>query len=306
MSGFGSPSQTISGGSGRVDRCVSRLGRMDTPRWRRALLGAVVAAGLLAAVAVGCTGTVDERPTIAATGATVETENGLATPYGVDAGRVWVLEPRDVEPRSIVVFLHGWGATLPFDWQQVWFDHLLADGNIVIFPQYQGRLAEGWGPVTALDMRDGLRAGFEAIGEQRDIPVVAAGFSVGAALVFIYAANADLWGLPGPEGVYSMFPVHPRTIDPTFDGRPLPRMEVVLFIGEDDDVVGRVGADVFWSWIEEAKDIPASSKTYRMIRTTDDLFAMHDVPSDVSNPAVRDVFWPPLDRMINAARAERR
>lgn len=269
-------------------------------------LGIAAVASLLvglAGVAAGCNGSSGtDSPPIKPSGPTVETEHGIATPYQREEARVWVLEPRDAEPRSIVVFVHGWTASLPFDWQQVWLDHLLANGNIVIFPAYQGIETEDWGIVTPLDMLDGLRAGFSAVGDP-DLPVVTVGFSVGGALAFFYAANAQQWGLPVPKGVYSIFPVDPTTIDPSFDVRAFPPMEVVLFIGEHDDVVGRSGADAFWAWVQETKGIPPSSKTFRMIRTDDNVLAIHDVPTFVTNPAVRKVFWPPLDRMVQNARS---
>jgi pimeloyl-ACP methyl ester carboxylesterase len=256
----------------------------------------------LAVWAPGCSATNGDVPAIEASGPTVETEHGVATPYGEDAEKVWVLQPKEMEPSSIVVFVHGWTATVPFDWQQVWLDHLLADGNIVVFPVYQGLESSDWGVVTTLDMRDGLVAGFAALADT-DLPVVAAGFSVGGALAFFYAANAEQWDLPVPKGVYGIFPVDPITFDPSFDARPLPPIEVVLFTGEDDYVVGRGGADAIWAWVEDAPSIPPSSKTYRMIPTTDRVFTLHDVPTEVGNAAVRRVFWKPLDRMIENARS---
>jgi hypothetical protein len=32
----------------------------------------------------------------------------------------------------VVVYLHGWGANLPFEWHQAWFEHLLARGSAVL------------------------------------------------------------------------------------------------------------------------------------------------------------------------------
>lgn len=271
-------------------------------RFVRMRLSGIVAGVLLGLVplAAGCTGS--EGEAIEASGPTVKMGQGVATPYGEDAAKVWVLEPKEAEPRSIVVFVHGWSATIPFDWQQVWFNHLLADGNIIVFPVYQGIDTTDWGVVTPLDMRDGLVTGFTALGET-DLPVVTAGFSVGGALAFFYAANAEQWGLPVPKGAYGIFPIDPITFDPSFDVHPLPPMEVVLFTGEDDYVAGRGGADAIWAWVQDTREIPPSSKTYRMIRTTDEVYTLHDVPTEVDKPTVRKIFWPPLDRMIENARS---
>ena len=100
---------------------------------------AAVLAGVLAvAVALGaCTGG-DERPDgPAPSGPEVRTAAGVATPYGAGAGQVWILRPADGEIRSVVVYVHGWGAALPFEWHAAWFDHLLARGSAVLFPRYQ-------------------------------------------------------------------------------------------------------------------------------------------------------------------------
>jgi hypothetical protein len=65
----------------------------------------------------------------------------LHGPYGVGAGRVWLLLPRS-RPRSVVVFLHGWkvappGPSYPWVGQfRPWLDHLAANGSAVVFPVY--------------------------------------------------------------------------------------------------------------------------------------------------------------------------
>jgi hypothetical protein len=76
---------------------------------------ATLAGTLVIAVALGgCSGD-DDRPALPVpSGPEVRTAAGLATPYGEGAGQVWVLRPGDGEIQSVVVYLHGWGATVPF------------------------------------------------------------------------------------------------------------------------------------------------------------------------------------------------
>src|SRR6266568_2138397 len=73
----------------------------------------------------------------AASGEVIQVAGGTATPYGAGAGRVWILLPAKGEIRSVVVYVHGWNAYLPFDWHQEWFEHLLRRGSAVIFSAYQ-------------------------------------------------------------------------------------------------------------------------------------------------------------------------
>ncbi len=53
----------------------------------------------------------------------------------------WLFEPADPKPDSadVVVFLHGYGAYNPMAYGK-WIKHLVAKGNIVIYPRYQKNL----------------------------------------------------------------------------------------------------------------------------------------------------------------------
>jgi dienelactone hydrolase len=152
---------------------------------------------------------------------------------------------------------------------------------------------------TPLDLRIGLELGFRALGRD-DVPVVAAGFSVGGALAFVYAAQAREWAVPVPGAVYAIFPVDPVTIDPALDVAPPADTRVLLLVGEDDAVVGRSGADELWARV---RALPASFREYRVIRTTDELLADHEAPTYVQSPVVRHTFWTPLDRLIEQVRS---
>jgi acetyl esterase/lipase len=261
---------------------------------RAAALAAVCSLGLLVLTGDAAD---DGPPPPRASGPTIETEAGTATPYGHGAAQVWVLRPADREIASVVVYLHGWGAVLPFEWHQAWLEHLLARGSAVVLPRYQPGSVNDPAVITPIDLRQGLERGFRAL-EAGDVPVVAAGFSFGAALAFAYAAQAAEWDVPAPAAVYAIFPVDPVTIHPTLDVTPPRATRVLLLAGEDDAVVGRSGADALW---RELRALPASQKEYRIVRTTDDLLADHEAPTNVGSPAVRATFWAPLDELVSEA-----
>jgi pimeloyl-ACP methyl ester carboxylesterase len=227
---------------------------------------------------------------------------GLARPYGSGASQVWILTPRAQRVRSVVVFIHGWTATTPFEWHQVWLDHLLAAGSAVVFPVYQPGSSDDPLVTTIFDLRAGLRTGFAALG-RRELPVVAAGFSMGASLAFYYAANARRWGLPRARAVYSIFPADPLRFDPGLTRLPsLPAtsaMHIEVLVGDHDDVVGDSGARTFWRWLSP---IPRRLREYRVIRTTERMLADHEAPTYVASPEVRRTFWRPLDALVAEAR----
>ena len=261
---------------------------------------ALACAALLLA---GCDGVDDEAPAPKASGPTIETTEGTATPYGTGAGQVWVLRPRHGEVKSVVVYLHGYTAYLPFEWHLQWMDHLLANGSAVLFPRYQeGLLGDGVDDVFAvlpLNLEEGLQTGFRALRYHGE-PIVAAGFSVGATLAFVYAARADEWNVPAPQAVYSIFPVYPFLIDVGLDLSPLDRTTALILAGENDDVVGQGGAKKL---MELLTGLPAGLKELRLIRTTDAILADHESPTLVNRPITRETFWRPLDELVAKARA---
>jgi hypothetical protein len=242
----------------------------------------------------------------APSGPGVRTKAGIARPYGTGAQQVWVLTPTRGDVKSVVVYLHGWTAYLPFEWHEVWMDHLLTRGSAVIFPRYQEGSSDDPMISTPWNLEAALKTGFSAL-DRPELPVVAAGYSVGGALAFYYAANARAWHVPAPRAVFSIFPIDPQAIDPLRSSgaplHPLPppgkTLRALILVGDRDDVVGRTGADAFWRWL---RPVPSPRKEYRVVRTTKHLLANHEAPTDTFNPEVRRVFWRPLDDFVTWSR----
>jgi predicted esterase len=202
---------------------------------------------------------------------------------------------RPSNPRSIVVYAHGWTAIDPSDWHAVHLRRLCADGSAVVFPRYQlGSTADTFQGSVA-PYRQGLQRAFARIGRPR-LPVVAAGFSFGATLAYYLGTHARAWHLPEPAAVYSIFPTGP--IDGVAPGRMPPGTDVTILAGDQDEVVGTGGADQLFARLAPH---PAAAKRYRLVRSTSGFVASHESPKDTSSHAFR-VFWAPLDRL--AARAQ--
>jgi len=120
-----------------------------------------------------------------------------------------------------------------------------------------------------------VQIGFERAGPGR-LPVVAAEFSVGDALVNYDAGHARSWGVPVPRAV-------------------------VVLAGDRGDIVGKVGAQDFLTWLEGH---PAARKTYRLIRSHAALTASHGAPKEPT-PAATRAFWATIDGLVTAVRAGR-
>ncbi|MCS6928276.1 MAG: hypothetical protein NZM43_02160 [Saprospiraceae bacterium] len=74
-------------------------------------------------------------------GAEYQHESVIFYDAGERADGFWLFEPADPKPDSapVVVFLHGYGAYNPMAYGK-WIKHLVARGNIVIYPRYQKNL----------------------------------------------------------------------------------------------------------------------------------------------------------------------
>jgi acetyl esterase/lipase len=254
-------------------------------------------AAILAAAAllVACGGS--KAPAVHQSGPTTATEDGIARPYGQGESAVWVLTPKRSKVHSVVVYIHGWTATSPFLWHQAWFDHLLERGSAVVFPVYQVTGGEDEFVTAPYYLRDALTTGFLSLGKS-NLPVVVAGFSVGGALAFYYAADAGEWSLPRPRAVYSIFPSDPVLIDPGLVNlAPPPAVPTLLLVGDKDTTVGRIGADTFWKWLAPLRP---SLKTYRLLHSDPrGLWFDHEsVPTSEFDPRTRRVFWAPLDELV--------
>jgi pimeloyl-ACP methyl ester carboxylesterase len=262
-----------------------------------------VRAALVAGVALAllCTACDDRDDLPRVSGPVVDTAHGTATPYGTGATRVWVLRPKTGETSSVVVYLHGYGANVPFYWHLELMDHLLEKGSTVMFPEFQ---PGGDDPfiLTPYDLEAGLKTGFRALRYDGE-PIVAAGFSLGATLAFVYAAHAEEWGVPAPRTVYSIFPVDPILVDLSLDLSTIEDTRALILVGDRDEVVGQEGGHEI---LRGLTGLSGSLKHLRLIRSTDHLFVTHDSPTYLNDPEVKPTFWVPLDRLVEDARAEAR
>ncbi len=257
-------------------------------------------AGLAAGLAVAAL-TRGPPPDVVSSGPALPLAGGIATPYGEGAGRVWLLRPAAQRIQNVVVYLHGWGAYLPVEWHQAWFEHLLARGSVVVFPAYQDGTEEAFF-LSPYHLRDDLDLAFRVLPRRLDVPLVAVGYSVGATLAFVYAGRAREWELPAPHAVYAIFPIDPYEVDPALDLAGV-RGRILVRAGDHDDIAGTIGASTLVNLL------PARVRRladYRIVRSTRHVWVDHELlPASQYDLRVRELFWTPLDRLLDSLAAPR-
>ncbi len=191
-------------------------------------------------------------------------------------------------PRATVVLLHGWSDRAPRNYLQ-WIHHLTARDVAVVFPHYQDSVRSSRKQMLA-GAEAGLRDGLELLGPDHG-PLVLAGYSYGAGLAVIAAAESARWELPTPAAVYAVFPY--------FAGRsartPLvvPHTTTVsIVVGDRDQVVGRRGAAAI------ERTIAPHPAALRVLESSPAMSFGH-LSVLQTDQAAQAAFWTPLDRIVD-------
>ncbi|MCC6279502.1 MAG: hypothetical protein IT262_02810 [Saprospiraceae bacterium] len=158
----------------------------------------------------------------------------------------WLFEPTDPKPDSadVVVFMHGYGAYNPMAYGK-WIKHLVAKGNIVIYPRYQKNLVwprpEGFPENAAKGIKDALKA-LEKDGHvrPRTDKVAYIAHSYGGVIVSNLGVHWEKYGIPKPASMLLCEPGSgPFKGARLTDYAGLPDdLSLVVVVGEDDYVVG--------------------------------------------------------------------
>lgn len=166
----------------------------------------------------------------------------------------WLFEPADPRPDSaeVVVFLHGYGAYNPMAYGK-WIKHLVAKGNIVIYPRYQKNLisprAEEFPKNTVKGINDALetlKTGDHV--HPRTDKIVYIGHSYGGTIAANIGVNYKALGAPKPSAIFlcepGTGPLKGARLD-SYEGLS-PDLNLLIVVGADDYVVGaELGARVF-------------------------------------------------------------
>src|SRR5262245_13868289 len=206
--------------------------------------------------------------------------------FGSGARSYWLFEPADPRPAvaPVLVFHHGWLAVNPGAYG-AWIDHLVRNGQIVIFPRYQTDVATR--PVDFLanalwavrDAFDVLETSPKHIRPDRS-RFALIGHSAGGNLSAQMAAVAAENHLPVPRALICLMPGEVQPMRTPSLAQIPPTTLLVVTAAEDDVVVGDVRAREIFSG---ATAIPKDRKKYVLylsdLHGTPRLIADHLAPT---------------------------
>jgi dienelactone hydrolase len=150
----------------------------------------------------------------------------------------------------VVVFNHGWMGNDPVHYAH-WLDHLCRRGNIVIFPRYQQLLTlPGFFTSNAIwSVKDAL-AWLATPGHVRprtEEGMVVMGHSAGGTVTANMADGWEANGLPTPRAVFAVQPATDYAVPYTSLAQIPPSTRLACWVGDEDDVVGRIGCDAIFA-----------------------------------------------------------
>ncbi len=249
----------------------------------RAALIPVVLAVLL--VVAGCGG---GGGTAASTRPTVE---GMHTQ---DAKGAWIFRPAGT-PKRLVIFFHGQGGeteATPANHRQ-WIDHLVKHGAVVVYPRYE----QVYSPAVLAPAIAGIQHASGRL-DLKGLPVLALGYSRGAALAVEYAAVAPRKHVPVPDAVESVNPVPYGETSYAVDLSPLRPRTVMAVIVSEKDPHGADGAGLLLQRLRSA-GFPGSQLELNIARAHGSFTADHLAPLS-SSAAARAAYWAPTDALISS------
>jgi hypothetical protein len=212
----------------------------------------------------------------------------------MQAQGAWIFRPAGT-PKRLVIFFHGQGGEVEATPQnhRPWIDHLVRRGAVVVYPRYEQVYSQAViDPAVA-----GIRRASRRL-ELQGLPVLALGYSRGAALAVEYAAVAKREHVPVPDAVESVNPVPYGETARIVDLRPLkPRTILALLVSEKDPHASD-GAGLLLQRLRES-GFPGSQIELNIARSNGSFTADHLAPLS-SSAAARAAYWAPTDALIRA------
>ena len=248
---------------------------------RAALIPVVLAALLLVAGCGGGGSAVSTRPTV----------EGIKTQQAQGA---WIFRPAG-KPKRLVIFFHGQGdetESTPAN-HRPWIDHLVKQGAVVVYPRYEQLYSRAiLAPAVA-----GVRKASDRL-ELKGLPVMALGYSRGAALALEYAAVAAQQHVPVPDAVESVNPVPYGETAHIVDLSPVsPQTQMAVIVSERDPHAAD-GAELLLQRLRVA-GFPGNQIELNVAHSTGSFTADHLGPLSDS-PAARAAYWAPTDALIRS------
>ena len=223
--------------------------------------------------------------------------NSKETQGGSNGSEFWLYEPTAVpagEKPSLIIFLHGWAAIDPWVYS-AWIDHLVKQGNVVIYPRYQSNVLtppSNFLPNAIKAVKEAL-AVLETDGHVKpDLQRCAiVGHSAGGLLTSLMAASSKDQGLPTPKAICCVQPGKSsgkgRSLGISLNNLDqIPISTLLLCVtGDQDNVCGDKDALAIMNLTTQ---IPAERKSHVVQLTSDSLSASHYAPCSILPDPIDD------------------
>jgi acetyl esterase/lipase len=192
-----------------------------------------------------------------------------------------------------VIFFHGQGGPVeatPTN-HRPWIDHLVQRGAVVVYPRYE----ESYSKAVIDPAVAGVRTASKRLG-LKDVPVLALGYSRGAALAVEYAAVAPAKGVPVPDAIETVNPVPYGEQARIVDLHPLRPKTVVAVLISDRDPYAVNGSTLLLHRLRDA-GFPGERIELNVAHSHGSFVAGHLAPLSAL-PAARAAYWAPTDALI--------
>jgi pimeloyl-ACP methyl ester carboxylesterase len=214
-------------------------------------------------------------------------------PIGQGGEGVYLFRPAG-EPKRMVIFFHGQGGpeeTTPTN-HRSWIDHLVRNGAIVLYPRYE----TDYSGAVLDNATTGVRTAMQRLGPQT-LPVLALGYSRGAALAVEYAAAAPGEHLPVPDAIESVNPVPYGEQARIVDLRPIRPSTILSVLVSEEDPYATDGMMLLLDRLRRANFSPERVRLH-VARSHGAFTADHLAPLS-SSAAARAAYWRPTDALLS-------
>lgn len=158
----------------------------------------------------------------------------------------WIYSPESPRPAEapVIVFMHGYGGYNPMIYGQ-WIEHLVRQGNVVIYPRYQRNLYFPRPNAFAPNATIGISNALEVLSTQQEIEIDTSlmayvGHSYGGVISADIAINYTAYGVPKPAAVMMVSPGTSFLTGGRLKSyKEMPAdVKLVILTSEHDEVVG--------------------------------------------------------------------
>jgi pimeloyl-ACP methyl ester carboxylesterase len=224
----------------------------------------------------------------------VPAASGAAGPFGKGPDAYWLWRAHG-QPKAVVVFEHGFDASELGPWNHLrWIQHLVGQGDDVIYPSYE--TVPGTGPAL-LHSLVAIHAGLVRLGRPR-VPLVVVGYSRGGRLAAELAAV--MWRIgKRPAAVMSVYPseLNPK-VEEVVNFTHLPHSARLLLVAADAD--SPAGVRELLRRLERSHFPPGNIRV-AVVRSRGRFRADHFSALQWGPEVVRQL-WIPLDRLVSSVR----